>query len=307
MSPTAGVLAATILLAGGLVGLPAVVAAPGEIPLPVPNPYAKTNSEVPFLTHSSKGAQRINRKLEEILLPEVHFDGVPLAEVVKRLSEDARKFDPEQRGVNFLINDVAPQVPLLDAAGNPVPGAQRAPLSEGLVRVGQPLKGLTLRQALVVICKTAELPTQFSVEEYAIAFIPRGPVAYYARTFRVNPDTFIQGLQGVVASPIFGATAPGGNAPGAAGRNAPANAGPVRAIVPATVPATPTRAVDANALVRQYLQSAGISALGTPTGATRVTFNPANGLLLVRGTANELRLIEQAIQKLSPSTVAPSH
>ena len=81
----------------------------------------------------------------------------------------------------------------------------------------------------------------------------------------------------------------------------------MRAIVPATVPAAPTRAVDANALVRQYLQSAGISALGTPTGATRVTFNPANGLLLVRGTANELRLIEQAIQKLSPSTVAPSH
>ena len=31
----------------------------------------------------------------------------------------------------------------------------------------------TLRQALDVICKTAELPTQFSVEEYAIAFIPR--------------------------------------------------------------------------------------------------------------------------------------
>ena len=85
---------------------------------------------------AARVAQRLNRKLEEIVLPEVHFDAVPLAEVVKRLSEDARKFDPEQRGVNFLINDVAPQVPLLDAAGNPVPGAQRAPLSEGLVHLG---------------------------------------------------------------------------------------------------------------------------------------------------------------------------
>ena len=38
--------------------------------LPVPNQYFRTNSYQPFLTHSSKGAQRINRKLEEIVLPE---------------------------------------------------------------------------------------------------------------------------------------------------------------------------------------------------------------------------------------------
>lgn len=172
------------------------------------NPYARTNSEVPFLTHTSKGAQLINRKLEEIVLPEVHFDGVPLAEVVKRLSEAAKKFDPDpdpkKKGLNFLINDVSPQLPLIDANGNPVPRAQSVALSEGLIRVGQPLKNLTLRHALDVICKNAEQPTQFSVEEYAIAFIPRGPVAYYSRVFRVNPNAFIQGLQGVVGNPVLG-------------------------------------------------------------------------------------------------------
>ncbi|MFM8471542.1 MAG: hypothetical protein ACKODH_16530, partial [Limisphaerales bacterium] len=250
--------------------------------LPIPNPYFKTNSQVPFLTHSSKGAQRINRKLEEIVLPEVHFDAVPLVGVVQRLIEDAKKFDPEpdpaKKGLNFLINDVAPAAPLLDAAGNPVPVARPVALSEGLVRVTQPLKNLTLRQALDVICKTAELPTQFSVEEYAIAFIPRGPVAYYSRMFRVNPDTFIQGLQGVMGNPV----------------------------VAQSVPSPQRTAAEANALVRQYFQSAGVTTLGATNGSTRVTFNPENGLLLVRGTTNDLRVIEQAIQKVGSAPSAPA-
>ncbi|NBR84950.1 MAG: hypothetical protein EBS84_03790 [Proteobacteria bacterium] len=263
--------------------------------LPVPNPYARTNTQSPFITHSSKGAQRINRKLGEIVLPEVHFDAVPLVGVVQRLIEEAKKFDPEQKGLNFLINDVAPAAPLLDAAGNPVPVARPVALSEGLVRVTQPLKNLTLRQALDVICKTAELPTQFSVEEYAIVFIPRGPVAYYSRIFRVNPDTFIQGLQGVVGNPVLGVTVGGNNAAGAIGQNQPA-----------TVPATQRTPAEANALVRQFFLSAGVTALGATNGSTRVTFNPENGLILVRGTTNDLRVIEQAIQKVQPNISLPS-
>jgi hypothetical protein len=285
-------------------------ASPKGVTLPVPNPYHRTNSQVPFLTHSSKGAQRINRKLEEIVLPEVHFDAVPLVGVVQRLIEDAKKFDPEKLGLNFLINDVAPAAPLLDAAGNPVPVARPVALSEGLVRVSQPLKNLTLRQALDVICKNAELPTQFSVEEYAIAFIPRGPVAYYSRMFRVNPDTFIQGLQGVVGHPVLGVTV-GGNQPGAAGQNQPASTttttGPVRATVPATVPATQRTAAEANSLVRQFFLSAGVTSLGVTNSSTRVFFNPENGLLIARGTTNDLRVIEQVIQKVPPPSLTTTN
>jgi len=281
-----------------------VAATAKDIRLPVPNPYYKTNSQVPFLTHSSPGAQRINRKLEEIVLPEVHFDAVPLVNVVQRLIEDAKKFDPEpdpaKKGLNFLINDVVPAVPLLDAAGNPVPGARPVALSEGLVRVTQPLKNLTLRQALDVICKTAELPTQFTVEEYTIAFIPRGPVAYFSRTFRVSPDAFIQGLQGVVGNPVLGVTPTGGNALVGAVQNQPAAT--VRVTVPATVPATQTRTPDANALVRQFFQSAGVTALGATNSGARVTFNPESGLLVVRATSNDLRLIEEAIKKVQLGT-----
>ena len=274
-------------------------------PLPVPNPYFRTNSQLPFLTHSSKGAQRINRKLDEIVLPEVHFDGVALAEVLKRLDADAKQFDPEKKGLNFMINDVVPPAPLLDANGNPVPVARPVALSEGLIRISTTLRNLTLRQALDVICKTAELPTQFTVEEYAIVFIPRGPgnTAYFSRTFRVNPDTFMQGLRGVVANPVLGVGA--GQASPAAGVGA--TTGPVRATVPATVPATPPTTAEANALVRQFFQSAGVTSLGATNSSTQVIFNPENGLLLVRGTTNDLRVIEQAIQKVQPPLLTPTN
>ncbi len=277
----------------------------GNAALPVPNPYAKTNSEVPFLTHSSKGAQRLNRKLEEIILPEVHFDGIPLAEVVKRLSEDAQKFDPEadpkKKGLNFLINDAVRPAPLLDASGNPVPVAQPVALSEGLIRVSTPLKNLTLRHALDVICKNAEQPTTFSVEEYAIAFIPRGDATFFSRMFRVSPDAFIQGLQGVVASPVIGVNNTG-NAQGGQTQGQPAagtTTGPVRATVPATATSS---SVDINARVRQFFQSAGVTSLNATNPGTQVQFNPQTGLIRVRGTKDDLRIFEQSLRILAPLT-----
>lgn len=88
-----------------------------------------------------------------------------------------------------------------------------------------------------------------------------------------------------------------GTAPVGAG----ATTGPVRATVPATVPATQRTPAEANALVRQFFQRAGVTGLGATNASTQVIFNPENGLLLVRGTPNDLRVIEQAIQKVQPS------
>lgn len=292
-------------------------ASPGNKPIhiPVPNPYFRTNAERPFLTHSSKGAQLINRKLDQIVLPEIHFDGVPLKDVVKRLAEDAKQFDPEKKGLNFLINDVnrtaltTAAAPALDPGGNPMPAAQLVPLSETLVHLSLPLKGLTLREALDAICKTSEGGAGFAVEEYAVAFIPRGPgaSALFSRTFRVSPDAFIQGLQGVVTSPVIGVQ-PGqpGAGGGAAGQPAaPAGGtgatGPARAIVPPAVPAMQNNASAANALVRQFFQSAGVSGLSAPNSGTRIQLNPQTGALVVQGTAADLSAVEQALRKLRVS------
>jgi hypothetical protein len=285
-------------------------ASPGGIRLPVPNPYFRTNAERPFLTHSSKGAQLINRKLDQIVLPEIHFDGVPLKDVVKRLADDAKQFDPEKKGLNFLINDVnrtaLTAAPAVDPNGNPMPAAQPVPLSETLVHLSLPLKGLTLREALDAICKTSEGGAGFAVEEYAVAFIPRGPgaSALFSRTFRVSPDAFMQGLQGVVASPVIGVqagqptTANGAGGQPAAPAGGVGAAGPVRAVVPPAVPAMQNNANSANTLVRQFFQSAGVSGLSAPNSGTRVQFNPQTGALVVQGTAADLRAVEQALGKL---------
>ena len=223
--------------------------------LPKPNPYYRTNAEIPFLTHSSKGAQKINTKLDTIVFPEITYDGLPLPEVVKLLDGDTKKYDPEKKGLNFMINNVvidyislnaaaaggggpgggaaaAAAAPVLDPMGNPIAaaaaGTQKPDLDTALVKVTTVLRDLTLRQVLDVICKTAEVKMpdgrsaglKFSIEEYAIVFSPKLPeqASLFARTFKVNPDTFVQGLQSVVGNPIQAVTqGPGGAAGGGGG------------------------------------------------------------------------------------------
>ena len=72
--------------------------------LPVPNPYARTN-----LTFTSKNRQGIYSKLERIRIDNVGpWDNLPLSEVIKILSDQARARDPEKRGLNFLIDPTSP-------------------------------------------------------------------------------------------------------------------------------------------------------------------------------------------------------
>ena len=67
--------------------------------LPIPNMYARTN-----LINTSPSRQVIYNKLNLIHLDNVTYDGLPLTEVIKVLDEEAKKRDPERRGINFLIN-----------------------------------------------------------------------------------------------------------------------------------------------------------------------------------------------------------
>ena len=53
-----------------------------------------------------------------------------------------------------------------------------------------------------------DFSVKFYIEEYAVAIIPRRPGEVLGRTFRANPDTFKQGLPGVVSGatlPVVGA------------------------------------------------------------------------------------------------------
>ena len=106
----------------------------------------------------------------------------------------------------------------------------------------------------------------------------------------------------MVSSPVTGVP-PGGATGNSGAGNAGNSPSPTRATVPATVPATMAASpAEINAQVRRYFQSAGVTSLGATNGATQVVFNAANGLLLVRGTAQELSVIAQAIDQLNSLT-----
>ena len=81
-----------------------------------------------------------------------------------------------------------------------------------------PLRDVTLRQALDALVKVADRPIKYSVEEYAIVFSLRAPEspALHTRFFRIDPNTFMQGIQGV-SSFSFGQGQGGGGGGGGGG------------------------------------------------------------------------------------------
>lgn len=99
--------------------------------LPVPNAYATNN-----LVWTGPGRQAIMSKLGRIRLESVSYDGLPLSEVLKQLSEQSRLRDPDRRGINFLINNnpdlsgqpiAAPTATGVGGIGGGVPGIGEAP------------------------------------------------------------------------------------------------------------------------------------------------------------------------------------
>lgn len=241
-----------------------------------------TRAELPAVANYPViGVKNIKRKLGEIVLPQVHFDGVPLSEVVKRLSEEAKRFDPEKRGVNFVIFDPPPV-----AGGNPAPVGPPLSLGDGLIHVREPLVGLTLRHALDVICKSAEVPTQFGVEDYAVSFFLRVPGGVFGRTIRANPDTFQQGLPGVVMSPVSGVSV-GGSSPVGVGQRQGQGQGAVigtgRAIIPAAAAAATGSAGEGSRLARQFVGAAGVTGVGVTGAGSPAVSSLGNGPGPMRG------------------------
>ena len=194
--------------------------------LPQANPYARST-----LVNTGKGRQAIYSKLSRIRLDEVKFDGLPLSEVVINLNDQAKKRDAEKRGINFIIN---PNVEAAAVATSATPGAidpttglpvapaasvdQNVDISTASVKLSPPLMDVTLEQALDAIVKVANIPIKYSVEEYAVVFSHKGAETpqLSTRRFKIDPNTFMQGLQGV-SSFTFGATSSGSGSMGGGG------------------------------------------------------------------------------------------
>ncbi|NOS68394.1 MAG: hypothetical protein HOP33_00490, partial [Verrucomicrobia bacterium] len=169
--------------------------------LPQPNPAAKSE-----LIHTGKGRQQIVSKLNKIHFDTAGYDGLPLNEVVRILSEEARKRDPDKRGVNFIINPNGPPpvagATVIDpATGAPVPAppAEAVDVNAIAIKLSPPLSDVRLADVLDAIVRVSEKPLRYSIEEYAVVFSLKGSeiVPLFTRTFRVDPNTFRQGLENV--------------------------------------------------------------------------------------------------------------
>ena len=199
--------------------------------LPVPNPYATNN-----LVHTGPGREAIMSKLNRIRLDQVFYDGLPLSEVVRNLSEQAKLRDPDKVGINFLINpntdNSASVTTTTPAAGVGSPfggpgaggpggagGGQQIDPTTGLpmnhdadrrrrsrwisiLSSSGSIRRLTdvrMADALDAIVQVADHPIEYSISDYAVVFSAKGPRSpqLYSRTFKVDPNTFVQGLESV--------------------------------------------------------------------------------------------------------------
>jgi tetratricopeptide (TPR) repeat protein len=206
------------------------------------NPYA-TNP----LVYTGPGRQSIIAKLDRVRLDNVSYDGLPLSEVLRNLSEQSRLRDPERKGVNFLINpnpDLSGRVvaattggaggygemgfaapaaaPAIDPATGLPFAAAPAPAAAEQVDVGSfivkipSLTDVRLAEVLDAIVLVCDHPVKYSIQDFAVVFSSKGAESpqLFSRTFKVDPNTFYSGLEAVSAQ-NFGST--GGSSGGGGG------------------------------------------------------------------------------------------
>jgi len=215
--------------------------------LPQANPYARTNQ-----IYTSAGRQAIYRKLNGIILEKYEVPGdLELSEVIKDLARIARERDVDKVGINFIIssfmNKPGPaqggfgfpgggfaQAQIDPLTGQPIASAAAAaPLKveDYKVTIDPPLMNVRLIDVLDAIVNVAKPPDsgdqnvgiKYSLEDYAVVFTQRAleQEQLYTRTYKVNPNTFVQGLDGIylTANPFvqYGSLGTTGGAGGAAG------------------------------------------------------------------------------------------
>src|ERR1035441_9435135 len=139
----------------------------GLIARPAPPIPGKPVRRAERLARSSK----LEAKLKQIVLPEVAFDGLPLNEVLRFLSDESVKRDPDEIGVNFLINPNFRPVTLTGRV-DPVTGRRVAAVPERfdmasvIVKFNLPLRHVTMKDVLDAIVTVADHPIEYSLEDY---------------------------------------------------------------------------------------------------------------------------------------------
>lgn len=249
----------------------------------------------------SRGKQQIENKLNGIVLNEVFYDGIPLVEVIKDLQEEARKRDPARQGLNFLMSNV-PEGPthtgVDPATGLPIPSGN-VDLANVIVRLK--LRDVRLKDVLDALTRVADQPIKYTVEDYGVVLAPGSgpgfwppasgragePARLVVRTFRVDTNTFLPGLENA-----FGITIASGSGSGVASANDRTES---------KTKASTGR--DVQQAMRTLLHQLGVSMDGPNKS---VFYNELTGILMVRAGEEDLELVQAAIETLGGKALRPT-
>ncbi|MBI1194858.1 MAG: tetratricopeptide repeat protein [Gammaproteobacteria bacterium] len=259
------------------------------------NPYSTNRLYV------STKLQTVQQKLQDIVFDRWFIPAeIPLTDVVKSLDAEVRMRDPDHRGLNFLITSLPNHGPI-PSASNPSPSA-----ADFLVKIDPPLRNMRLIDILDAIVRVARPPQgqpqdmilKYSIEDYGVVFTPSRSDQLYTRTFKVDPNTFIQGLDRIYLNPngIGTGTTASGRGINGIGTSSTAGGG---GIIGATITNSPSPLAGA---VRTYFAAAGIN---FPTNSTpgqpqkAIFYNDRTGVLFVRAPLADLDVVETALQALN--------
>lgn len=242
-------------------------------------------------------AQRIQRKLERIIIPKLELREATVREAIDFLKKKSFELDDPNdpnRGVNIVMKldtTVTAVAPAPEAAAAPVipgleplPGAGVAPapmapvagINPNEARITVALTNIPLGEALRYITGLANL--KFKVEQYAVSVVPQG----------TPTETLITKEWKV--SPGFLSTVPQ-----AGGADAAAALG-------GAVPADATRGgsgIGRRAEARDFLTAQGVA---FPPGSSAI-YLPSSSKLIVRNTQENLDLIDAIVE--ASSTMGP--
>jgi beta-lactamase regulating signal transducer with metallopeptidase domain/type II secretory pathway component GspD/PulD (secretin) len=235
--------------------------------LSTPAPQAQTNLVK---------RQAIVHLLGNIRLDQVAFDATPLSEVLRFLGDESRKSDPEQRGINFILNQnidsgTSAAAATLGPDGQPLsPGpAEQFDMGSIAINLKYPITNIRLADVLDAIVKVADRPIKYSIQDYGVVFSARTrqqSTPLYVRTFKVDPRTMLEALL------------------------------PAKSKVKTSDVQAVTRAL------RNYFASLGVDLDSTKNPGKALFYNDRQSTLVIRSTMQDLDIIEVAIQVI---TAAP--
>ena len=114
----------------------------------------------------------LREKLKRIIFADVKYDGLPLAEVINNLVEQSTLRDPDKQGINFVMEretSASGPATVDPTTGLPAP-VETVDLSSVTVKINPALKNVRLIDILEVITKTADRPIKYSIEDYGVVF-----------------------------------------------------------------------------------------------------------------------------------------